>query len=105
MADERASNEDMERAYQKGYEDGVQYERPRAFGAGYKAGYDNGRKSVEDNDYCNNCPHLNFELVRCADCKYSEVYALDSNEEPQRWCKVGLAKAVNDDDYCSWGEK
>lgn len=45
-----------------------------------------------------------IEIVRCKDCKYSEVYLIDSNEEPQRWCKVGLAKAVDDDDYCSWGE-
>ena len=45
-----------------------------------------------------------IEIVRCKDCKYSNVYLIDSNEEPQRWCKVGLAKAVGDDDYCSWGE-
>ena len=45
-----------------------------------------------------------IDIVRCKDCKYSEVYLIDSNEEPQRWCKVGLAKAVGDDDYCSWGE-
>lgn len=45
-----------------------------------------------------------IDIVRCKDCKYSEVYLLDSNGEPQRWCKVGLAKAVGDDDYCSWGE-
>ena len=45
-----------------------------------------------------------IEIVRCKDCKYSNVYLINSNEEPQRWCKVGLAKAVSDDDYCSWGE-
>lgn len=44
------------------------------------------------------------EVVRCKDCKYSRVYALDSNEEPQRWCTAGIVKAVDDDDYCSWGE-
>lgn len=46
-----------------------------------------------------------IEIVRCKDCKYSEVYLIDSNEEPRRWCKVGLAKAVDDDDYCSFGER
>lgn len=45
-----------------------------------------------------------IEIVYCEDCKYSKVFALDSNEEPRRWCRRGLAKAVNDDDYCSWGE-
>lgn len=45
-----------------------------------------------------------IDIVHCRGCKYSEINLLDSNEEPQRWCKVGLAKAVNDNDYCSWGE-
>lgn len=44
-----------------------------------------------------------IDIVHCKDCKYSRVYALDSNSEPQRWCVVGIVKAVDDDDYCSWG--
>lgn len=45
-----------------------------------------------------------IDIVRCKDCKYSRVYALDSNEKPRRWCVRGLVKAVDDDDYCSCGE-
>lgn len=52
--------------------------------------------------YVNNLPTI--DMVHCKDCKHSRVYALDSNEEPQRWCVVGIVKAVDDDDYCSWGE-
>ena len=49
------------------------------------------------------CPPT-IDMVHCKDCKYSRVYALDSYEEPKRWCTVGIVKAVDDDDYCSWGE-
>ena len=42
-------------------------------------------------------------LVLCKDCRYSRVYAVDSNEEPQRWCKDVYVKAVDDYDFCSWG--
>lgn len=35
---------DLQRAYDEGFKEGQETERPRAFGAGYKAGFDNASK-------------------------------------------------------------
>lgn len=45
-------------------------------------------------------------VVRCKDCKCSNVYQVDSDFKMERWCDGGfIPKSVQDDDYCSWGER
>lgn len=45
-------------------------------------------------------------VVRCKDCKWSDVYQVDSNFQMERWCDGGfIPKSVQDYDYCSWGER
>ena len=45
-------------------------------------------------------------VVPCKDCKWSNVYQVDSNFPMERWCDGGfIPKSVQDYDYCSWGER
>ena len=45
-------------------------------------------------------------VVRCKNCKWSEVYQVDSDFPMERWCDGGfIPKSVQDDDYCSFGER
>ena len=42
-------------------------------------------------------------LVRCKDCQFSEYYKCSET----RHCRTqnGMYRAVEDDDFCSWGER
>lgn len=45
-------------------------------------------------------------VVRCKDCKGSEVFQNDSSGVMARYCKAfTLNRMVADDDYCSYGER
>lgn len=45
-------------------------------------------------------------VVRCKDCKGSEVFQNDSSGVMARYCKAfTLKRMVADDDYCSYGER
>ena len=45
-------------------------------------------------------------VVRCMDCKFSEVFQNDSSGVMARYCKAfTLERMVADDDYCSYGER
>jgi len=45
-------------------------------------------------------------VVRCKDCKWSNVYQVDSDFPMERWCNGSfIPKTVQDYDYCSWGER
>lgn len=51
-------------------------------------------------------------IVRCKDCKHSGMYAFGCGEHEHLACLeieedgfVGMATRVNDDDYCSRGER
>lgn len=45
-------------------------------------------------------------VVPCKDCKWSNVYQVDSDFPMERWCDGGfIPKSVQDDDYCSWAER
>ena len=45
-------------------------------------------------------------VVRCKDCKGSEVFQNDSSGVMARYCKAfTLKRIVADDDYCSYGER
>ena len=80
MYDERVSQEDMdsvyEQGYEKGYKDGAKSERPRAFGAGYEAGYDYALK-----------------ITRCKDCKH------DNN------CEIQYAAQAGSEFFCGAAER
>ena len=71
--------------------------------SGYHEARAEGYEELLD-DIFNLAQQEDTQVVECSECIFSKVYALDSNEKPQRWCKIG-DKAVNDNDYCSWGEK
>lgn len=45
-------------------------------------------------------------VVRCKDCKMSEVFQNDSSGVMARYCNAfRLIRMVADDDYCSYGER
>lgn len=45
-------------------------------------------------------------VVRCKDCKMSEVFQNDSSGVMARYCNAfRLVRMVADDDYCSYGER
>lgn len=45
-------------------------------------------------------------VVRCKDCKCSEVFQNDSSGVMARYCNaLRLVRMVADDDYCSYGER
>ena len=45
-------------------------------------------------------------VVRCKDCKGSEVFQNDSSGVMARYCKAfTLKRMVADDDFCSYGER
>lgn len=46
------------------------------------------------------------EIVRCKECKRSLTYTMNSNLPISRWClRFSAPVAVEDDDYCSYGER
>lgn len=46
------------------------------------------------------------ELVRCKDCKFSELFQNDSSGVMARYCKAfTFEQMVADNDYCSYGER
>lgn len=46
------------------------------------------------------------EVVRCKNCKMSEVFQNDSSGVMARYCNsFRLIRMVADDDYCSYGER
>ena len=45
-------------------------------------------------------------VVRCKDCKMSDVFQNDSSGVMARYCKAfTIKRMVADDDYCSYGER
>jgi hypothetical protein len=46
------------------------------------------------------------EVVRCRECKFSEVYQNDSSGVCGRWCEAfAQRRVVSDDDFCSYGDQ
>lgn len=50
-----------------------------------------------------NAPSI--DIVRCKECRLSEVYQFDSLDTNRRFCRAFTTKIVNDDDFCSYGER
>ena len=72
-----------------------------------------GCKSIEIDNYDGNGNNLynmwltNEEIVRCRDCKHCEIEEVDYGEgeiRNQRECGISCLE-VNDDDFCSRGER
>lgn len=52
---------------------------------------------------CPDCPLI--EIVTCKECKYSKIYALQSDAPMKRWCHKGhFPKEVTDGYYCGDGK-
>ena len=50
------------------------------------------------------CPLI--DIVTCGECKYSKIYALQSDTPMSRWCHKGhFPKEVTDGYYCGDGER
>ena len=64
-----------------------------------------GRKEMYD--MVRNAPIVDaVPVIRCKDCKFSEVFQNDSSGVMARYCKAfTLKRMVADDDYCSYGER
>lgn len=49
---------------------------------------------------------LHHNLVRCSECKFSEVIQNDSSGVMARYCRAFTVPMMkSDDDYCSYGER
>ena len=49
---------------------------------------------------------LYHNLVRCSECKFSEVIQKDSNGVMARYCRAfTIPMMKSDDDFCSYGER
>lgn len=74
-------------------------------GDSYAEGYMDALDKVEET--VKSAPTIDAEpVVRCKDCKWSNVYQVDSDFPMERWCDGGfIPKSVQDDDYCSWAER
>ena len=47
-----------------------------------------------------------IEIITCGECKYSKIYALQSDAPMKRWCHKGhFPKEVTDGYYCGDGER
>lgn len=58
-------------------------------------------------DELNSLPTIDaVEVVRCRDCKFSELFQNDSRGVMARYCKAFTFKRmVADNDFCSYGER
>lgn len=46
------------------------------------------------------------ELVRCKDCRFSEIFQNDSSGVMAMYCRAfTFERMVAEDDYCSYGER
>ena len=55
-------------------------------------------------EIADDCPLI--EIVTCGECKYSKIYALQSDTPMSRWCHKGhFPKEVTDGYYCGDGER
>ena len=65
---------------------------------GYCEGYDECQKEVDE------APSI--ELIRCGECKFSEVIQNDSSGVMARYCRAFTVPMMkSDDDFCSYGSR
>ena len=63
-----------------------------------------GRPIPDNEELAYFCPLI--ELIPCKECKYSKIYALQSDAPIKRWCHRGhFPKEVTDDYFCGDGER
>lgn len=62
-------------------------------------------ETIKDSDGVD-CYIKRGEVVRCKDCKFSDVYQSDSRGATAMYCRAfTFHRMVAEDDYCSYGER
>ena len=65
---------------------------------GYCEGYDSCFKKIQ--------ALSSIEIVRCSECKFSEVIQNDSSGVMARYCRAfTIPMMKSDEDFCSYGER
>lgn len=65
------------------------------------------REEAEEKGYCHRIIPSNVEVVvRCKDCRFSEIFQNDSSGVRAMYCRAfTFERMVSEDDYCSYGER